>query len=78
MLIFVSVFSHPSPSVLIPALRTVGNIVTGDDNQTQVLTPYILLYPTYSYFVSFLVFYIFLNLLAHTTLAMYMEKFDPL
>lgn len=29
-------FSHPSPSVLIPALRTVGNIVTGDDVQTQV------------------------------------------
>ncbi|KAL8170780.1 hypothetical protein V2J09_022584 [Rumex salicifolius] len=26
---------HPSPTVLIPALRTVGNIVTGDDNQTQ-------------------------------------------
>lgn len=30
------VFRHPSPSVLIPALRTVGNIVTGDDVQTQV------------------------------------------
>lgn len=30
-------FRHPSPSVLIPALRTVGNIVTGDDMQTQVL-----------------------------------------
>lgn len=29
-------FSHPSPSVLVPALRTVGNIVTGDDLQTQV------------------------------------------
>lgn len=28
--------SHPSPTVLIPALRTVGNIVTGDDIQTQV------------------------------------------
>ena len=26
-----------SPAVLIPALRTVGNIVTGDDNQTQVI-----------------------------------------
>ncbi|KAF3574087.1 hypothetical protein F2Q69_00060527 [Brassica cretica] len=25
---------HPSPTVLIPALRTVGNIVTGDDSQT--------------------------------------------
>ncbi|KAH1243579.1 Importin subunit alpha-1 [Glycine max] len=28
---------HPSPSVLIPALRTVGNIVTGDDMQTQCI-----------------------------------------
>lgn len=28
---------HPSPSILIPALRTVGNIVTGDDVQTQVI-----------------------------------------
>ncbi|PWZ16238.1 hypothetical protein Zm00014a_024426 [Zea mays] len=28
-------FRHPSASVLIPALRTVGNIVTGDDMQTQ-------------------------------------------
>ena len=27
---------HPSPSVLIPALRTVGNIVTGNDVQTEV------------------------------------------
>lgn len=31
-------WSHPSPTVLVPALRTVGNIVTGDDSQTQVLT----------------------------------------
>lgn len=30
-----SVCRHTSPSVLIPALRTVGNIVTGDDVQTQ-------------------------------------------
>ncbi|KAF9593356.1 hypothetical protein IFM89_021760 [Coptis chinensis] len=29
--------NHPSPLVLIPALRTVGNIVTGDDMQTQVV-----------------------------------------
>ncbi|KAI3896858.1 hypothetical protein MKX03_013509, partial [Papaver bracteatum] len=47
---------HPSPTVLIPAIRMVGNIVTGDDRQTQVgdiidygiyiFTPYILrLYP---------------------------------
>lgn len=28
---------HPSPAVVVPALRTVGNIVTGDDVQTQVL-----------------------------------------
>ncbi|CAA0815611.1 Importin subunit alpha-1 [Striga hermonthica] len=31
----VELLLHPSPSVLIPALRTVGNIVTGDDIQTQ-------------------------------------------
>ncbi|GAY54401.1 hypothetical protein WN944_007661 [Citrus x changshan-huyou] len=31
---------HPSPSVLIPALRTVGNIVTGDDMQTQCVIEY--------------------------------------
>ncbi|KAE8677927.1 Importin subunit alpha [Hibiscus syriacus] len=31
----VKLLGHPSPSVLIPALRTVGNIVTGDGNQTQ-------------------------------------------
>lgn len=29
--------SHPSPSVLIPSLRTIGNIVTGDDLQTQCI-----------------------------------------
>ena len=28
---------HQSPSVLVPALRTVGNIVTGDDMQTQII-----------------------------------------
>ncbi|KAF7119860.1 importin subunit alpha-like [Rhododendron vialii] len=33
----VELLRHPSPSVLIPALRTVGNIVTGDDIQTQVI-----------------------------------------
>jgi hypothetical protein len=27
---------HTSPAVLVPALRTVGNIVTGNDMQTQV------------------------------------------
>ncbi|KAH1032103.1 hypothetical protein J1N35_044277 [Gossypium stocksii] len=31
----VELLVHPSPSVLIPALRTVGNIVTADDTQTQ-------------------------------------------
>ncbi|KAI4304246.1 hypothetical protein MLD38_039787 [Melastoma candidum] len=31
----VELLLHPSPTVLIPALRTIGNIVTGDDNQTQ-------------------------------------------
>ncbi|CAD5312189.1 unnamed protein product [Arabidopsis thaliana] len=30
-------FIHQSPTVLIPALRTVGNIVTGDDSQTQFI-----------------------------------------
>ncbi|XP_075654115.1 importin subunit alpha-2-like [Castanea sativa] len=33
----VQLLLHPSPSVLIPALRTVGNIVTGDDIQTQCI-----------------------------------------
>ncbi|OMP09363.1 Armadillo [Corchorus olitorius] len=33
----VELLGHPSPTVLIPALRTVGNIVTGDDNQTQAV-----------------------------------------
>ncbi|XP_057508732.1 importin subunit alpha-like [Actinidia eriantha] len=33
----VELLLHPSPSVLIPALRTIGNIVTGDDIQTQVI-----------------------------------------
>ncbi|GAA0139587.1 transporter [Lithospermum erythrorhizon] len=33
----VELLLHPSPSVLIPALRTVGNIVTGDDAQTQCI-----------------------------------------
>ncbi|KAH9754241.1 Importin subunit alpha-2 [Citrus sinensis] len=43
----VELLGHPSPSVLIPALRTVGNIVTGDDFQTQCVinhgaVPYLL------------------------------------
>ncbi|XP_042055246.1 importin subunit alpha-2-like [Salvia splendens] len=36
----VDLLLHPSPSVLIPALRTVGNIVTGDDVQTQSIIEY--------------------------------------
>ena len=28
---------HSSSNVLVPSLRTVGNIVTGDDLQTQVI-----------------------------------------
>uniref|UniRef100_A0A1D1XJH4 Importin subunit alpha-1b n=2 Tax=Anthurium amnicola TaxID=1678845 RepID=A0A1D1XJH4_9ARAE len=31
----VELIRHPTPSVLLPALWTVGNIVTGDDTQTQ-------------------------------------------
>eukprot|EP01018_Ginkgo_biloba_P025898 Gb_25500 [translate_table: standard] len=33
----VELLLHPSSFVLVPALRTVGNIVTGDDVQTQVI-----------------------------------------
>ncbi|KAJ9171758.1 hypothetical protein P3X46_015077 [Hevea brasiliensis] len=33
----VELLLHSSPTVLIPALRTVGNIVTGDDMQTQCM-----------------------------------------
>lgn len=33
----VALLIHHSPSVLVPALRTVGNIVTGDDAQTQFI-----------------------------------------
>ncbi|KAJ8899099.1 hypothetical protein K2173_010252 [Erythroxylum novogranatense] len=36
----VELLLHPSPTVLIPALRTVGNIVTGDDMQTQHMINY--------------------------------------
>ncbi|MCI16442.1 importin subunit alpha-1-like, partial [Trifolium medium] len=31
----VELLKHPSASVVFPAVRTVGNIVTGDDMQTQ-------------------------------------------
>lgn len=33
----VELLMHTSASVLVPALRTVGNIVTGDDQQTQII-----------------------------------------
>ncbi|XVF38901.1 hypothetical protein REPUB_Repub20aG0142900 [Reevesia pubescens] len=33
----VELLHHPSQTVLVPALRTIGNIVTGDDSQTQVV-----------------------------------------
>ncbi|PNW83911.1 hypothetical protein CHLRE_04g215850v5 [Chlamydomonas reinhardtii] len=33
----VELLLHTSPGVLVPALRTVGNIVTGNDMQTQVI-----------------------------------------
>lgn len=33
----VELLIHTSPAVQTPALRTVGNIVTGDDLQTQVI-----------------------------------------
>lgn len=32
-----AVCRHQSSNVLVPALRTVGNIVTGDDLQTQII-----------------------------------------
>ncbi|KAI3910170.1 hypothetical protein MKW92_017032 [Papaver armeniacum] len=33
----VELLMHPSPSVMIPALRTVGNICNGNDKQTQII-----------------------------------------
>jgi importin subunit alpha-1 len=33
----VSLLNHPSYKVQVPALRTVGNIITGSEKQTQVL-----------------------------------------
>ena len=33
----VELLASNHPSVLVPALRTVGNIVTGDDYQTQII-----------------------------------------
>nr|GME14208.1 importin subunit alpha [Ipomoea batatas] len=39
----VELLLHHSPSVLIPALRTVGNIVTGNDVQTQIIIDHLAL-----------------------------------
>ncbi|CAK8563753.1 unnamed protein product [Lathyrus sativus] len=36
----VQLLQHPSASVLVPVVRTVGNMVTGDDMQTQVMVDY--------------------------------------
>ncbi|KAI3968640.1 hypothetical protein MKX01_028790 [Papaver californicum] len=36
----VNLLLHPSPTVYTPSLRTVGNIITGDDEQTQILIDY--------------------------------------
>jgi hypothetical protein len=47
--IILLLFRHQAPSVLIPALRTVGNIVTGDDMQTQVLSSIISRSSLFSY-----------------------------
>lgn len=33
----VELLNHPSVSIQVPALRTIGNIVTGDDQQTQAV-----------------------------------------
>lgn len=33
----VELLRHQSPSVHTPALRTVGNLVTGDDTQTDIV-----------------------------------------
>ncbi|KAI8027248.1 hypothetical protein LOK49_LG02G02414 [Camellia lanceoleosa] len=41
-ILFTNLHRHSSPSMLIPALRTVGNIVTGDDMQTQPLFHFII------------------------------------
>ncbi|KAL2945291.1 Importin subunit alpha-1a [Bienertia sinuspersici] len=52
----VELLLHASPSVLIPALRTVGNIVTGDDMQTQHETSFF----SFAYFLLLLPTYVFL------------------
>ena len=35
----VELLQHPSPAVQTPALRTIGNLVTGDDLQVRVRAP---------------------------------------
>ena len=34
---FVELLEHPNTSVQVPALRTVGNLVTGNDDQTDAV-----------------------------------------
>jgi importin subunit alpha-1 len=48
----VELLMHPSPSVQTPALRTVGNIVTGDDLQTQVSVVGMEIKEIFPYFVN--------------------------
>ncbi|VVB07022.1 unnamed protein product [Arabis nemorensis] len=41
----INILCHPSPSVLVPALRTIGNIVTSRDDQTQMVLNHQVLHP---------------------------------
>ena len=52
---------HPSPSVVLLALRTVGNIAKGDDVQTQVLlhTFFMIHVLKKHYMIHVIMFYIF-------------------
>jgi hypothetical protein len=52
---------HPSPSIVLLALRTVGNIAKGDDVQTQVLlhTFFMIHFLKKYYMIHVIMFYIF-------------------
>jgi hypothetical protein len=52
---------HPSPSIVLLALRTVGNIAKGDDVQTQVLlhTFFMIHVLKKYYMIHVIMFYIF-------------------
>jgi hypothetical protein len=52
---------HPSPSVVLLALRTVGNIAKGDDVKTQVLlhTFFMIHVLKKHYMIHVIMFYIF-------------------